>query len=73
MHKSVRSLRNVQTGQYTKENEAVLSEVLAMWLKLTADWLISLSVVTVSSAIVYWRRKEREQTVDVFIGQLEHH
>ena len=28
-HKSVRSLRNVQTGQYTKENEAVLSEVLA--------------------------------------------
>ena len=73
MHKSVRSLRNVQTGQYTKENEAVLSEVLAMWLKLTADWLISLSVVTVSSAIVYWRRQKREQTVDVFIGQLEHH
>ena len=72
MHKSVKSLGNVQTGQYRKENEAVLSEVLPMWLKLTADWLISLSVVTVSSAIVYWRRKKREQIVDVFIGQLEH-
>ena len=45
-----------------------------MWPKLTADWLTSLSVVTLSSAIVYWRerkKKRREKIVDVFIGQLE--
>ena len=49
--------------------QVLLCDVLAMWLKLIADWLVSLPGMTGSSAIVYARPlnlRTMEEETDTF-------
>ena len=84
--KTLWPLRQDTTKAFLCQSQVGLCEVLAMWPKLTADWMVSLSVITRLQAIVYcevfwlvdnikvtFHHWEWKKKTDVFITQLEHH